>query len=280
MMLSPRTSRTRNAPGPASSSSRPAQTHSRQKIRSFSPASTLSERYHVEASAASMPATTRGRPEALTRAPPNPPAPRAGPQRAPRAGPAALRPSTPTSPGGRHVGDALPRPRQVLGEDAPHVVVVEVVDGDRSFDPRALGDVVGREDAGALEPARRDLERRVQEACPTRARGDDHVGVAELQDLLGAEAIAAIDADVRQPLELGAAPVEDAAPGGEPREARLEEQPPADHIRRLPHAHLVAPPAERQRALEARGTCADPEDRAGAPRLGDALGTPAAAPLV
>src|SRR5207245_4676823 len=109
--------------------------------------------------------------------------------------------------------------------------------------------------------------------------GDDHVGVAELQDLLGAEAIAAIDADVRQPLELGAAPVEDAAPGGEPREARLEAQPPADLVRRLRHAHLVAPPAERQRALEARGTCADHEDRARAPRLGDALGMPAAAPL-
>src|SRR6266480_5086901 len=60
MILSPRISSTRNAPGCGSSSSRPTQTQSRQKIRSFSTANTLSERYQLDGRVASRPASRGG----------------------------------------------------------------------------------------------------------------------------------------------------------------------------------------------------------------------------
>src|SRR5437762_6658934 len=60
MMLSPRISSTRNAPGCSSSSSRPTQTQSRQKIRSFSTANTLLERYQLDGRVASRPASRGG----------------------------------------------------------------------------------------------------------------------------------------------------------------------------------------------------------------------------
>ena len=68
--------------------------------------------------------------------------------------------------GGSHVADAVSGPGQVLRKHAAHVVVVKVVDDDRPFDACAVGDVVGREDLGPLEFAHRNLQRRVQQACP------------------------------------------------------------------------------------------------------------------
>src|SRR5256886_17659192 len=107
--------------------------------------------------------------------------------------------------------DALPICK-VLRQRAAHVVVVKVVDDHRPFDPCAVRDVIGSEDIGALEAPHRDLERRVQQARPARSGGDDHVRVAQAQDVLRRQAIAAVDVDVRQPLQLTPPPVEDAPP--------------------------------------------------------------------
>src|SRR6202140_4833058 len=75
------------------------------------------------------------------------------------------------------------------------------------------------------------------------------------------------------------APVEDAPPACQSGQARLETQPAADLFGCLREADLVTAPAERQRTLEARGTCADHQNGGWAARRGDPFGMPLAAPF-
>src|SRR2546423_314966 len=131
-----------------------------------------------------------------------------------------------------------------------------------------------------LQAPHRVLALRVQQARPARSGGDDPVRVAPAPDVLRRQAFAAVDGDVRQPLQLTPAPVEAAPPACQSGQARLEAQAAADLLRRLRHGHLVTAPAERQRALEACGTRADHQNRGRTARRGDALGVPPATPLL
>src|ERR1700686_3628120 len=75
------------------------------------------------------------------------------------------------------------------------------------------------------------------------------------------------------------APVEDASPGCQSGQARLKTQPAADLVGCPRGGDLVTAPADRQRTLQARGTCADHQNGGRAARRGDAFGMPIAAPF-
>src|SRR5262249_28751628 len=106
------------------------------------------------------------------------------------------------------------------------------------------------------------------------------MGRLELEDVLGGELVAPIEIHVREPLELPAPPLEHPSPGRKSRQACLEAQAATDLIGRLRDRHLVAAAAERQCALEPRGTSTDNEHGRRARRGRNTLGMPAAAPFL
>src|SRR4029077_780049 len=137
------------------------------------------------------------------------------------------------APGGgvtrrRHVAYRVSGFGKVLCQSAAHVVVVKVIDHYRARQPHTGGDIVGSEYAGSRELTDRDLERRIQEARPAAPGRDHDVRRLQLENVRGGEKVAPVEVDVRQPLELPAAPVEHPSPGGEPGQSRLEAQPSAD----------------------------------------------------
>ena len=123
-----------------------------------------------------------------------------------------------------HIGHAADASRQLLCDEAPHVVIVEIEHDDGLCQGGRCGQIIRRVNGRAAQFTDGQLKRRIQRSCPARTRRDDHARVFQFQNIVHRELITSIESHVRETPKLAETPVKHSAPRVEPRQACFKAQ--------------------------------------------------------